>query len=160
VLVIGAMLLVGSFALRPGDQTPKSQARDYATLDVCQLIPGEVIARALSGKLVRTRLTPDKSFSRCSYFIISPGGDEQKGYVVWIQPPEDFETLKKSNDNPITPLTGLGDGAYMFHDKGDGRFKINVLKRGDLMFEATADSAESARKMADAVAAVLWKRAR
>lgn len=68
----------------------------------------------------------------------------------------------------------------MFQDKGDGRFKINVLKRGDLMFQAsgesltvlleagpavprpadgTAPSAASARKLADAVAAHLWKTA-
>jgi hypothetical protein len=76
-----------------------------------------------------------------------------------MQPPEDFEELKKSIEEPRTTLTGLGDGAYMFHDKGDGRFKINVLKRGDLMFQATGETAESARKVADAVVAQLWKAA-
>ena len=51
------------------------------------------------------------------------------------------------------------DGAYMFQGKGDGRFKINVLKRGDLMIQATGETAESARKVADAVVAHLWKTA-
>ncbi len=81
------------------------------------------------------------------------------GYVVYLQPAEDFEGLKKYIEDPITPIAGLGDGAYMFHDTGDGRFKIHVLKRGDVMVEANAESAASARKVADAVVAVLWKKA-
>jgi hypothetical protein len=132
--------------------------RDFSTLNVCQLVPGEVIARALGGKLVEARPVADKSVSRCSYFILPAGSDSQRGYVVWMQPPDDFEELKKFISDPITAVTGLGDGAYMFRDRGDGRFKIHVLKRGDLMFEATGDSAESARKVADAVVAQLWKK--
>ena len=56
-------------------------------------------------------------------------------------------------------MTGLGDGAYMFQDKGDGRNKFRVLKRGDLMFEATGDSADAARKVAAVVVEHLWKKA-
>jgi hypothetical protein len=74
-----------------------------------------------------------------------------------MQQPEDFEDLKKFISDAITAVTGLGNGAYLFRDKSDGRFKIHVLKRGDLMFEATGDSAESARKVADAVVGQLWK---
>jgi hypothetical protein len=60
-----------------------------------------------------------------------------------VQPAEDFAELKKYIESPTTALTG--DGAYRFQDNGDKRFKVNVLKKGDLMFQATADSAESAR---------------
>jgi hypothetical protein len=133
--------------------------RDFATLNVCQLVPGEAIARALGGKLVEARPVPDKSVPRCRYFVLPAGSDSQRGYVVWMQQPQDFEELKKSISDPITVVSGLGDGAYLFRDKGDGRFKIHVLKRGDLMFEATGDSAESARKVADAVVGQLWKKA-
>ena len=75
-----------------------------------------------------------------------------------MQPETNFEELKKYTESPLTPVAGLGDGAYIFQDKGDGRFKLRVLKRGDLMFEATGDSAESARKVADVVVAHLWKK--
>jgi hypothetical protein len=34
-----------------------------------------------------------------------------------------------------------------------------VLKRDDLMFQATADSTEAVREVADAVVARLWKKA-
>jgi hypothetical protein len=37
--------------------------------------------------------------------------------------------------------------------------QLQVLKRDDLMFQATADSAEAAREVAEAVVARLWKKA-
>ena len=78
---------------------------------------------------------------------------------MWVSAEADFEELKRHTESPLTPVPGVGDGAYMFQDKGDGRFKIRVLKRGDLMFEATGDSADSARKVAAVVVEHLWKKA-
>jgi hypothetical protein len=154
VLMVSALLAVAQAAGRSAGAQPR---RDYVTFNVCQAVPGETIARAFGGKLVEARPFGDKSFSRCTYFIVLPATGQRVGYAVWMQPPEDFEELKKYIEEPRTPLTGLGDGAYMFHDKGDGRFKINVLKRGDLMFQATGETAVSARKVADAVVAHMWK---
>jgi hypothetical protein len=139
--------------------TGQQPRRDYATLNVCEAVPGDVVARALGGKLAEVRHFSDKAFSRCTYFIVPSGSDKRLGYVVWMQPATDFEELKKSTAETITVVPGLGDAAYFFQDKGDGRFKINVLKRGDLMFQATANTAESARKIADAVAAHVWRKA-
>lgn len=133
--------------------------RDYTTLDVCQLVPADRIARALGGTVSQARPTFDKAFSRCTYLLQLDSG-KPMGYVVWVQPAEDFEELKKHIDEPLTTVNGLGDAAYMFQDKGDGRFKINVLKRGDLMFQATGESAASVRRVADVVVAELWKKTR
>jgi hypothetical protein len=160
--VTAALLLVLAAGLADAgssgtNSAAAQRARDYATLDVCQIVSGDAIARAVGGKLTGTRSFKDKSFSRCAYFVVLPG-DKQTAYRVWLQPPEDFEDLKKYTDSPFAPVAGLGDGAWMFQDKGDGLFKINVLKRGDVMFQATADSAESARKVADAVVSQLWKK--
>lgn len=156
-LMVCVLLAVASQA--PGRSAGPPQRRDYETFNVCQAMPGETIARALGGKLAEARPFGDKAFSRCTYFVVLAATGQRLGYVVWMQPPEDFEELKKSIEEPRTTLTGLGDAAYMFQDKGDGRFKINVLKRGDLMIQATGETAESARKVADAVVAHLWKTA-
>lgn len=156
ILLGGALLTSAHYTSGQPGRPPQ---RDYVTFNVCQVVPGEAIARALGGKLVQVRPFGDKSFSRCTYFVLPPGSSQQLGYVVYVQPPDDFEELKKYIEAPITAVAGLGDGAYMFHDPGDDRFKINVLKRGDLMFEATGESAATARKVADAVAALLWKKA-
>lgn len=139
-------------------QLPPPTGRDYTKLNVCQLVPGDHVARALGGQLSEQRPAYDKAFSRCTYLIVLPGSAKPLGYVVWIQPPGDFQELKQFIDEPLTSVSGLGDDAYAFRDAGDGRFKINVLKRGDLMFQATGDSALAARQVADAVVSVLWKK--
>lgn len=132
------------------------QTRDYTKFNVCEFIPGDAIARAVGAKLNQSRPTFDKDWSRCAYYVTDASG-QPNGYVVWIQPVEDFEELKKYIDKPITPVSGLGDGAYMYQDE-DRRFKLNVLKRGDLMFQATGDTRESARKVADTVLAIVSKK--
>jgi hypothetical protein len=152
------MLLLAGLAGATAVDAPQQAARDFQKLDVCQMIPGSVVARAIGGTLVNTRLFQDKSFSRCTYFVKPEGATEQLGYVVWVGPATDFEELKRYIEEKKTPLTGLGDGAYTFQDKGDGRFKINVLKRGDVTLEITGESAANARKVADAVVAHLWKK--
>jgi len=57
----------------------------------------------------------------------------------------------------MTDVSGLGDGACIFQDSGDGRFKIRVLRKGDVTIEATADTADAARKVAGVTAASLAK---
>ena len=132
------------------------QTRDYPTFNVCEFIPGDAIARSVGAKLTQSRPTFDKDWSRCAYYVTDANG-KPSGYVVWIQPAEDFEELKKHIEQPIASVSGLGDAAYVFQDD-DRRFKLNVLTRGDFMFQATADTQESARKVAETVLAIVSKK--
>jgi hypothetical protein len=129
--------------------------RDYAKYNVCEAVPGDAIARAVGGQIVTTRPTFDKNWSRCLYMVTTPGSDQQRGYTVWLAPPADFEDMKPYIEEKITPVPGLGDGAYIYRDKGDGRFKIYVLMRGQQTISTTGETTESARHVAEAVIAVL-----
>ena len=157
LLIFAAAALTAASHQPRGDPATPQANRDYATLNVCEVVPSEAIAPALGGTLAEARPFGDKSFSRCTYFIVPSGASQGMGYVVYLQPADDFEGLKQYIEDPITPISGLGDAAYIFHDSGDGRFKIHVLKRGDVMIAASGDSAAAARKIADAVVGVLWK---
>lgn len=130
-------------------------ARDYTRFNVCEAVPGEVFEKALGAALTAVRPFFDKNFARCVYLLRPGAGGEVAGYALWIQPPEDFAALRKYIDDPVSAVSGLGDDAYSFHDSGDGRFKINVLKRGDLMFQVSAGSPAEARRLAAAVFARL-----
>ncbi len=151
--VLQAAVFLGAALVSP-PQTP----RDWMTFNVCQLVPGDAVAKAVAAKLNEARPFQDKTFSRCTYLVTLAATNKPAGYVVWMQPEANFEELKKYAESKLAPVNGLGDAAYIFQDKGDGRFKIRVLKRGDLMFEATGDSAEAARKVADVVVGYLWKK--
>lgn len=151
-----AGFLIAAVAAFAAPVMSASQTRDYTKFNVCELIPGDVIARSVGARLTQSRPTFDKNWSRCAYNVTDANG-KPNGYVVWIQPAEDFEELKQYIAKPITPVKGLGDAAYVFQDD-DRRFKLNVLKRGDLMFQATADTQESARKVADTVLAIVSRK--
>ncbi len=68
--MIAPLLLLAAAAVPPASNpTPDRSAgpqpgRDYATLNVCKLVPGDAIARAFGGKLAEVRPFSDKSFSR------------------------------------------------------------------------------------------------
>lgn len=154
-LLLAAFVTLGRSSDQPSGRPPQP-ARDYTRFDVCQLVPGDAVARAVGATLTQARPFFDAAFSRCTYLIVGADG-KPGGHVVWVQPASDFEELRKVHEKPVTPVNGLGDAAYMFRDE-DGRFKIYVLKRNDLMFQATGDTADSARKVADLVVAILWKK--
>jgi len=138
-------------------QTP----RDLKTMNVCQVVPGDAVAAAVGGKLAETRpFTPQNpTFTRCTYLVDVPvaGRSTRNGYTLWFYPPADFEELRKFTEGTITAVPGLADDAYEFLDPGDGRFKIRVLRRGDLTVEATAGTADAARKIAGVAVAWLAK---
>jgi hypothetical protein len=160
-LLLGLVILGGNsirHAAAAGQAGASPKPRDWMTFHVCQRVPGDAVARAVAAKLNQARPFYDKTFSRCTYLVTITATSKPAGYGVWVSPEADFEELKRHTESPITPVTGLGDGAYIFQDKGDGRFKIRVLKLGDLMFEATGDSVESARKVAAVVVEHLWKK--
>jgi hypothetical protein len=136
--------------------------RDLKTVNVCKAVPGDAIATAVGGRLAEVRpFTPkDPTFTRCTYFVDVPGTGQatREAYSLWFYPPADFEDLRKYTNEKITEVSGLADGAYEFRDSGDGRFKIRVLKRGDVSFEATAGTADAARKVAGVAVAWLAKK--
>lgn len=119
---------------------------------------GEVIAHQLDGCLGKAGPLADKNWSRCTYFVALPGSEAPKAYVLWLQPAEDYEELKAYIEEPIVPIAGLGDAAFGFQDKGDGRYKIYVLKRGDLSCQARGEAEAPARKVAEAAGGLLWER--
>ena len=122
-LILG-VLLVGGNSIEQLSADRQARApqipRDWTTFDVCRLVPGDAVARAVAARLNETRPFYDKSFSRCTYLVTITATNKPAGYAVWMSPESDFEELKQHTESPLTPVTGLGDGAYMFQDKGDG----------------------------------------
>ena len=153
VVIAAAALASASVQVRP--QTPP----DYTKYNVCEVVPADAIRRAVAGgALVAARPTFDKKWSRCAYAFTTAVPNKNQLYTVWLSPTADFEEMKPYIDEKITAVAGLGDAAYIYQDRGDGRFKLYVLMRGNQTIQATGDSPDSARKVAEAVLAILWKK--
>jgi hypothetical protein len=46
-----------------------------------------------------------------------------------LMPPAPFETRHAQQQNPVTPVSGLGDGAYVTYAPAGERLDLYVLKR-------------------------------
>lgn len=96
--MFGALLFVlNTIApLTAGSQARATGApRDWTTFNVCQLVPGDAVAKAVAAKLNEARPFYDKTFSRCTYLVTLTTTNKPTGYVVWMEPEANFEELKR-----------------------------------------------------------------
>jgi hypothetical protein len=125
---------------------------DPASVNVCQSIPGEEVAKALGKRLKEAHPFSTKArLSRCTYLLSSPGAPEgpTEGFALWLYGPDEYDALARFTEGPATDVTGIGDKAILFRDPGDGRYKLRAVRRGRFTLEATAPESDSARKLAD-----------
>jgi hypothetical protein len=124
--------------------------RDPATVDVCNQVPGDDVAKLFGKELKEARpITSKGEFSRCVYILSNPGSkDPAAGFTLWLYTAENYQELLEYTEGIVEKPKDLGDDAVLFVDSGDGRSKLRVLVKGRFSFEATAADAESAKKLA------------
>jgi len=127
-------------------------ARDPASVNLCEEVPGGDVARAL-GKALKTARpfsSKESRLGRCTYVLAAANAPEgpTEGYTLWLYGPGEYEALARVTEGPVEKVAGFGDEAILFHDPGDGRYKLRAVRRGRFTVEATTPDAESARKLA------------
>ena len=125
---------------------------DPSSVNVCERVPGADVAKALGKTLQSERpiVFKDSKLSRCVYLLIVPGtpAGKTEGLVLWLYTAKEYAELNKVTEGKLEPVPGLGDEAVRFHDTGDGRHKLRVLRKGRYSLEATAGDAVSALTLA------------
>jgi len=126
---------------------------DFGTLNVCDVLPGDSLAIALGGRLsdVRPLDSGAGEAKRCRYTMLPADTTSGKPsvFVVYLQRPADFDTLKTLQEDPIDSVYGLGDDAFISYHSDTARHDLYVLKRERYMIEITGDDRESIRKIAE-----------
>jgi hypothetical protein len=125
---------------------PAATGRDLASADVCKLIPGDAIAGAFGGTLVSAQPSGYGSDRSCTYSVKPAGGSFPKTYLIWLYPPDRYDSYKQMETH-AEPVMGLGDDAYMTHDSG--MVQIHILKKGDVTIDARGNTEEEARTVAE-----------
>jgi hypothetical protein len=144
------MFLVGVGGAAAGGGPP-----DLTTLDVCSLVPGEEVARAVAATLQETKKfnSPDGDIARCVY-IVAPLGDDgsqPRAFAVELEPPSNFTEVRPYVDEPTQDIKGLGDGAWVSRDPDTGRFRLWVLRRGVATLYLTGDNENELGEVAELV---------
>jgi|WetSurMetagenome_2_1015567.scaffolds.fasta_scaffold432531_2 hypothetical protein len=132
---------------------------DLARTDVCQRVPGKAVAQALGGQRADTLAfgaSADQP-SRCRYAIAAgeSAHSTRQIYVVMLMSPEQFEKRHMQQQNPVTPIPGLGDAAYVTYAPAGERMDLYVLKRGVATIVVTGENRTALIKIAKVAVAQL-----
>jgi hypothetical protein len=123
--------------------------KDVTTADVCAVISGAEVARALGGTLTEALLVrPGGDHARCRYTVNTEAG-EPAVVIVWLHAAGDFDDLRAVFEDPVTPVEGLGDAAFVAVDPESARHDLFVLLRGVATVEVTGPSAAGVRAVAE-----------
>lgn len=122
--------------------------KDVTTADVCAVVPGAEVAKALGGTLTEALLVrPGGDHARCRYTVETEAGGPAV-VIVWLHAAGDFDDLRAVFEDPVTPVEGLGDAAFVAVDPESARHDLFVLLRGVAAVEVTGPTATGVRAVA------------
>ncbi|MHB8788569.1 MAG: hypothetical protein ACYDBT_01680 [Desulfobulbaceae bacterium] len=116
-----------------------------AGADVCKVVTGESVARAVQGRIVESR----PAEGRCVYLVaLAEGGAANRAFVVYRHEPGDYAGLREVQEGEITVLDGLGDEAVLTFDAEAKRYWLLVGKRGPVTLQVSGDDPAQVRQVA------------
>jgi hypothetical protein len=130
--------------------TASSQAdpASFERVNVCERVPGEAVATAVSGTLIDVRPvnTAGMTAARCVYGITIEG--TRRAFVLWASPPNEYEGLRKAAEGPVTPVSGVGDAAHQTFDAETKRYWLRAMKAGKATVQVSGERPEQVRAIA------------
>lgn len=134
--------LSSSSEAAPAAQAPAG--RDLATLDLCELVPGESVAEVLAARLNRSPTSNVSDvMSECWYSVSKKGSDAGlDSYTLWVSPPGDYGMSKELEAGPLEEISGLGDEAYITHSELEDQYSLQVLIADELTLGAYGSDRE------------------
>ncbi|MCJ7600127.1 MAG: hypothetical protein MUO63_01340 [Desulfobulbaceae bacterium] len=114
-------------------------------IDICKIIPGDEVAKAIYGKIVETKSLD----GRCVYIVEFKESDvPRRAFVIYQHEASDFDSLRDSTEGEVKHLTGLGDEAVISFDGELKRYWLLVVKRGQVTYQVSGDNEDLVRKVA------------
>jgi hypothetical protein len=114
----------------------------FESVNVCESVAGETLAKSVSGRLLDARAVNVKNFqsARCLYGVEI--GGTRRTFVLWYNPADDFDGLRKVAEPPVQPVAGIGDQAYTTFDKDSKRYTLTAVKRGKVTIQVTGEQVD------------------
>jgi hypothetical protein len=114
----------------------------FESFNVCESVTGEALAKIVGGRPIDARPVNIKGFAhaRCVYGVEI--GGTRRAFVLWFNPANDFEGLRKAADPPVKPMTGIGDDAYLTFDKDSKRYWLTAVKRGKTTIQVSGEQVD------------------
>jgi hypothetical protein len=153
----------------PAATKAQENQRDLSALDVCAILPDEVVAQLLGNTIRQPGRRQDygQVTQGCEYALgrAERGTDEGPfEYVfIYVSPPGRFGTLEtalatdQGLDQKVSGevVSGIGDLAFAVYNETEHATTLHVPRKGDLALEIKANNLEHTRKLAEAALARL-----
>lgn len=137
-----------------------SRGRDLTEVNVCELVPDALVAETVGGTVKQAGSRSDYGASQgCDYEI---SGSTKSGYEyvsIWLGPPEQFEDPESiletdrglGQEADMENVAGLGDEAFVIHNRTERQSTLHVLRRDDVSLSVTAANLTHARQLGELV---------
>ena len=139
-LVMFGVALGGSV---PGSaQTAATPPASFETVNACERVTGEAVAKALAGKLLDARPVNVKGFvaARCVYRVEIGGAPHP--FVLWLNPPTDYDGLRKAASGSVKTIAGIGAAAHLTFDEETKRYTLTAVKPGQVTIQVTGEQVD------------------
>lgn len=145
--VVAAATVLGLSAPARGQQSQGPSAT-FESVNVCERVSGELVAKAVSGRAIDARPVNLKNvtWARCVYGTEIDGA--RRAFVLWLNPESDFEGLRKAAGKAAKSVSGVGDGAFVTFDDETKRYSLTAFKRGAVTIQITGEQQDWVRRIA------------
>lgn len=114
-----------------------------ANLHLCQIIPGEIVAEAVHGRLQESRAAE----GRCIYMVGLPEGKGTAAFVIYHHDAGEYQGLRDAQEGELTKIDGLGDEAVLAFEPEGKRYWLLAVKRGMVALQVSGDDKEQVRQV-------------
>jgi hypothetical protein len=158
IMLSGAMFGFGivkseQAQMKPGESS-SAKSIELKTLNVSELITGDLITEVTGGTITKTKSYIDKDGPtwRCAYFIThSENPENPECIILWLMPEENFAEMRPFFEGTVKDIEGIEYQTYTAFDKDSKRYEMMALKRKKLTVEITGEKESELKKIADTV---------
>ena len=138
----------------------KKSGFDISKINVCELVPDELVAEALGAKILKPAQSSDYGTTQgCTYTLDPEGNDNIEICTVWLNPPSTFtspedelETAKGlGQEATVENLDGFGDNAFVIHNKTEEQSIIFVLLKDKVNLQVAVEHFNDAKKLTELI---------
>ena len=126
-----------------GAQTPAgSPPASFEAVNVCERVSGDAVAKALEATLLEVRPVNVKGLTaaRCVYRLQMGGAP--RAFVLWLNPPADYDGLRKAASGSVKPVSGLGAAAHLTFDGETKRYTLTAVKPERVTIQVTGEQVD------------------
>ncbi|MFQ5675201.1 MAG: hypothetical protein ACE5G1_04830 [bacterium] len=143
------------------------QSYDISKVNVCELLPDELLAKTIGGAILKPSRRSDYGSSQgCEYQIDPAGKDRYEYCAIWLSPAAGFGNPQMEletahglgQDASAEQIADLGDAAFVIHNQTEQQSTVNVLLKDKVVVQVTADHYQDARKLTNLALAQIKKR--